>query len=75
MENKELLELLDANFMSTSEAIETLAVSKQCFYSLVTRNKLTKIKKGSCVLYFRYQIEDRKRHQGELRNKYRPYGT
>ncbi|MBC2149682.1 DNA-binding protein [Listeria booriae] len=75
MENKELLELLDANFMSTSEAIEALAVSKQCFHSLVTRNKLTKIKKGSCVLYFRYQIEDRKKHQEELRNKYRPYGT
>ncbi|MBC1554069.1 helix-turn-helix domain-containing protein [Listeria booriae] len=75
MENEQLLEILDAYFLSTREAIDTLEVSKQSFYSLVTRNKITKIQKGSCILYYRHQIEERKSMQHNLREKYRPYNS
>lgn len=48
MENRELLELLDEYFLSTREAIEYLDISRQCFFSLVSRGKINKIKKRIC---------------------------
>lgn len=70
MENKNLLEILDAYFLSTKEAIEYLGVSRQCFFSLVSRGKINKIKKGSVVLYYRHEIENRKLDAFGLRKKY-----
>ncbi|MBC1554020.1 helix-turn-helix domain-containing protein [Listeria booriae] len=70
---KQLRELLDREFLSRQEAIDYLDISKQCFHSLVTRGKITKIKKGSAVLFYRYEIEHRKHIAPELFEKYRPY--
>ncbi|MBC6298930.1 helix-turn-helix domain-containing protein [Listeria booriae] len=70
---KQLRELLDREFLSRQEAIDYLDISKQCFHSLVTRGKITKIKKGSAVLFYRYEIEHRKSIAPELFEKYRPY--
>ncbi|KGL37348.1 hypothetical protein BMT55_11410 [Listeria newyorkensis] len=70
---EELMIFLNREFLSRQEAIEHLGVSKQCFHSLVTRGKITKIKKGSAVLFYRYEIENRKQDAGELRKKYRPF--
>ncbi|EUJ20029.1 DNA-binding protein [Listeria grandensis FSL F6-0971] len=70
---EELLSLLNREFLSRQEAIEHLGISKQCFHSLVTRGKITKIKKGSAVLFYRYEIEIRKQDASGLRKKYRPF--
>ncbi|MBC1457849.1 helix-turn-helix domain-containing protein [Listeria newyorkensis] len=70
MENRELVELLDEYFLSTKEAIEYLEISRQCFFSLVSRGKISKIKKGSVVLYYRHEIENRKVDAEWLRKKY-----
>ncbi|MBC1893170.1 helix-turn-helix domain-containing protein [Listeria booriae] len=70
---KQLRELLDREFLSRQEAIDYLDISKQCFHSLVARGKITKIKKGSAVLFYRYEIEHRKNIAPELFEKYRPY--
>ncbi|MBC1318334.1 helix-turn-helix domain-containing protein [Listeria booriae] len=70
---EELLAFLNREFLSRQEAIDYLEVSKQCFHSLVTRGKITKIKKGSAVLYYRYEIESRKQDASGLRKKYRPF--
>ncbi|EUJ23691.1 helix-turn-helix domain-containing protein [Listeria grandensis] len=70
MENKELLEMLDEYFLSTKEAVEYLDVSRQCFFSLVSRGKINKIKKGSVVLYYRHEIENRKLDAELLRKQY-----
>ncbi|MBC2174197.1 helix-turn-helix domain-containing protein [Listeria booriae] len=69
---EELLAFLNREFLSRQEAIDYLEVSKQCFHSLVTRGKITKIKKGSAVLFYRYEIENRKQDASGLRKKYRP---
>ncbi|MBC6316275.1 helix-turn-helix domain-containing protein [Listeria grandensis] len=70
MENKKLLEMLDEYFLSTKEAVEYLDVSRQCFFSLVSRGKINKIKKGSVVLYYRHEIENRKLDAELLRKQY-----
>ncbi|MBC1937681.1 helix-turn-helix domain-containing protein [Listeria grandensis] len=70
---EELLAFLNREFMSRQEAIDYLEVSKQCFHSLVTRGKITKIKKGSAVLFYRYEIENRQQDSSGLRKKYRPF--
>lgn len=67
------LNLLNHYFMSTKEALDTLQISQQSFHSLINRNKLTRIKKAGVTLYFREEIEGRKRQQEELRRKYRPF--
>ncbi|EUJ42216.1 helix-turn-helix domain-containing protein [Brochothrix campestris] len=46
------VEHLDTVFLSTSEALACLQISKQGFYSLIQRGKITRIKKGSAVLFF-----------------------
>ncbi|MBC1456922.1 helix-turn-helix domain-containing protein [Listeria newyorkensis] len=70
---EELIGFLDREFLSRQEAIEHLNISKQCFHSLVTRGKITKIKKGSAVLFYRHEIESRKTDATLLRKKYRPF--
>nr|WP_222713044.1 helix-turn-helix domain-containing protein [Listeria grandensis] len=67
------MSLLNREFLSRQEAIDHLGISKQCFHSLVNRGKITKIKKGSAVLFYRYEIESRIQDAGKLRKKYRPF--
>ncbi|EUJ45767.1 helix-turn-helix domain-containing protein [Paenilisteria rocourtiae] len=70
---EKLIDLLNREFLSRQEAIEYLGISKQCFHSLVNRGKITKINKGSAVLFYRYEIESRKQDSNMLRKKYRPF--
>ncbi len=53
--------LLNREFLSRQEAIEHLGISKQCLHSLVTRGKITKIKKGplSCFTVTKSKAENR----------------
>ncbi|MBC2024819.1 helix-turn-helix domain-containing protein [Listeria booriae] len=67
------LKVLNDLFLSTQEAIDQLGVSKQCFHSLVARGKIQKIRKGSAVLYYADEINERKHQQPSLRQKYRPF--
>lgn len=64
------IEHLNKVFLSTSEALACLQISKQGFYSLILRGKITRIKKGSAVLFFRDEIEKRKEISPLLRKKY-----
>ncbi|WP_240310386.1 MULTISPECIES: helix-turn-helix domain-containing protein [Listeria] len=73
LSQKEQLDILNQYFLSTAEAMEILAISRQSFYSLINRNKITKIKKGGAVLFFRDEILGRAENQVILRKKYRPY--
>ncbi|WP_185409447.1 helix-turn-helix domain-containing protein [Listeria grandensis] len=70
---KQLRYFLDQEFLSRQEAIDYLEISKQCFHSLVNRGKITRIKKGSAVLFYRYEIEHRKEISPELLEKYRSF--
>ncbi|MBC1493213.1 DNA-binding protein [Listeria booriae] len=70
---EELLAFLNREFLSRQEAIDYLEVFKQCFHSLVTRGKITKIKKESAVLFYRHEIESRKQDASGFRKKYRPF--
>ncbi len=73
LSQKEQMDILNQYFLSTAEAMEILAISRQSFYSLINRNKITKIKKGGAVLFFRDEILGRAEKQVILRKKYRPY--
>ncbi|MBC1935849.1 helix-turn-helix domain-containing protein [Listeria grandensis] len=70
---QQLLDFLNEEFLSRQEAIDYLDISKQCFHSLVSRGKITRIKKGSAVLFYRHEIENRKAITPELWRKYRPF--
>lgn len=70
---KEQLQLLDNYFLSTTEALAILSISKQHFYSLIHRDKITKVKKGGAILFFKEEIIARANAQNQLRQKYRPY--
>lgn len=69
------LDLLDQYFVSTNEALDMLQISRQSFYSLINRKKITRVKKGGAVLYFRDEIMTRMSNQVWLREKYRPFET
>ncbi|KMT61433.1 hypothetical protein X560_0013 [Listeria fleischmannii 1991] len=69
----EQLEILNQYFVSTTEALEILGISRQSFYSLINRKKITKIKKDGAILFFRDEIVERSSRQQNLRKKYRPY--
>ncbi|MBC1551408.1 helix-turn-helix domain-containing protein [Listeria booriae] len=73
LSRKEQLEMLDRYFLSTTEAINMLQISRQNFYSLISRNKITRIKKDGAVLFFKDEILDRLSNQPMLRTKYRPF--
>ncbi|MBC1435754.1 helix-turn-helix domain-containing protein [Paenilisteria rocourtiae] len=73
LNRKEQRQLLDNYFLSTTEALAILRISKQNFYSLIHRDKITKIKKDGAVLFFREEIIARAKTQNHLRQKYRPY--
>ncbi|MBC1372868.1 helix-turn-helix domain-containing protein [Listeria booriae] len=73
LNRKEQRQLLDNYFLSTTEALAILRISKQNFYSLIHRDKITKIKKGGAILFFKEEILARANAQNQLRQKYRPY--
>ncbi|MBC2177769.1 helix-turn-helix domain-containing protein [Listeria booriae] len=70
---EEQRQLLDSYFLSTAEALAILCISKQNFYSLIHRDKITKVKKGGAILFFKEEIVARASAQNRLRQKYRPY--
>ncbi|MBC1605350.1 helix-turn-helix domain-containing protein [Listeria rocourtiae] len=70
---QELYLVLAKYFFTTSEAIEYLGINRNTFYSLVSRGKITKIKKSGVVLYPRFQVVARKNEMNFLQSKYRPY--
>jgi len=70
---EELLEILEKEFLSTSEAIEVLGITKSAFMSLVKRNKLEQINKGGVKLYLKRDVQQRLEEQEGLRKKFRPY--
>lgn len=73
LSRKEQLETLNYYFLSTTEAINMLQISRQNFYSLISRNKITRIKKDGAVLFFKDEILERLNNQPMLRTKYRPF--
>ncbi|MBC1291296.1 helix-turn-helix domain-containing protein [Listeria booriae] len=73
LNRKEQRQLLDNYFLSTTEALAILRISKQNFYSLIHRDKITKIKKDGAILFFKEEILARANTQNQLRQKYRPY--
>ncbi|MBC2674519.1 helix-turn-helix domain-containing protein [Listeria booriae] len=73
MEKKKALVLLEKYFLTTEETAVLLGISKQALSSLVKRGKLDRIEKGKISLFFKDDVERRKREQSELRRKYRPY--
>ncbi|MBC1946174.1 helix-turn-helix domain-containing protein [Listeria booriae] len=73
LNRKEQRQLLDNYFLSTTEALAILRISKQNFYSLIHRDKITKIKKDGAILFFKEEILARANAQNQLRQKYRPY--
>ncbi|MBC1458793.1 helix-turn-helix domain-containing protein [Listeria newyorkensis] len=73
LNKQEQRQLLDHYFLSTTEALAILCISKQNFYSLIHRDKITKVKKDGAVLFFKEEIMARAYEQNQLRQKYRPY--
>ncbi|MBC2309291.1 helix-turn-helix domain-containing protein [Listeria booriae] len=73
MEKKKALVLLEKYFLTTEETAVFLGISKQALSSLVKRGKLDRIEKGKISLFFKDDVERRRREQSELRRKYRPY--
>lgn len=73
LNRKQQRQLLDNYFLSTTEALAILRISKQNFYSLIHRDKITKIKKDGATLFFKEEILARANAQNQLRQKYRPY--
>ncbi|WP_187136446.1 helix-turn-helix domain-containing protein [Listeria grandensis] len=73
LSREEQLEMLNHYFFSTTEALDVLQISRQNFYSLIYRNKITRIKKDGAVLFFKDEILERLNKQPMLRTKYRPF--
>ncbi|WP_185410656.1 helix-turn-helix domain-containing protein [Listeria grandensis] len=73
LSRKEQVEMLNHYFFSTKEALNVLQISRQNFYSLIYRNKITRIKKDGAVLFFKDEILERLNKQPMLRTKYRPF--
>ncbi|SEO06678.1 hypothetical protein SAMN04489762_3399 [Terribacillus saccharophilus] len=70
---EQLLEILENEFLSTSEAYEMLGITKPAFMSLVKRGKIEQIDKRGAKLYLKRDIMQRLEEQGSLRKKFRPY--
>lgn len=71
--NEQLLEILNTQFLSTTEACEILGITKAAFTSLVRRGKIEQIDKRGAKLYLKRDIVRRLEEQDSLRKKYRPY--
>lgn len=70
---EQLLEILENEFLSTTEAMELLGISKPAFSSLVKRGKINQIDKRGAKLYLKRDIMQRLEEQEQLRKKFRPY--
>ncbi len=67
MDREELIKLIKDSVMESAEVLEYLGISKQRLSNLNAQGKLIAIKKG---IYLRQDVEERKKEQGELREKY-----
>ncbi|AIF68377.1 hypothetical protein GZ22_18235 (plasmid) [Terribacillus saccharophilus] len=70
---EQLLEILENEFLSTTEAYEMLGITKPAFMSLVKRRKIEQIDKRGAKLYLKQDIMQRLEEQDSLRKKFRPY--
>lgn len=67
MTREELIKIIQDNTMESSEVIEYLGISKQRLCDMNRQGKLIAIKKG---IYLKMDVENRKKDQDELREKY-----
>jgi len=73
---EELKAFIKEYVMTTSEVLEYLGIKRPALNSLIHRGKLKPIKQEKAVtLFFREDIEARKREADQLKKKYRPYDT
>lgn len=70
MNREDLIKLIQENTMDSAEVVEYLGISKQRLSDMNRQGKLIAIKKG---IYLKCDVEERKKEQDELRQKYRPY--
>lgn len=67
IDREDLIKLIQANTMDSSEVVEYLGISKQRLSDMNRTGKLVAVKKG---IYLRQDVEARKDEQDELREKY-----
>ncbi|MFP7171963.1 DNA-binding protein [Terribacillus halophilus] len=74
-ENKEqLIQFLQQNVLTSSEAIEFLGITRGRLSQLIKSEKIVPVKRsGKDSWFLREDLEVRKTVQPELREKYRPY--
>jgi hypothetical protein len=71
---EELLTFISQEVLTTSEAIKFLEISRQRMSKLINDGKVIPIKKlRGDSLFFRADIEEKKKELEQLRKKYRPY--
>ncbi|WP_217366458.1 helix-turn-helix domain-containing protein [Brevibacillus sp. MS2.2] len=65
---------IQGNVMTTSEVLDYLKISRPGLKDLIDRGKLAPLKEEKATrLFFRADVEARKREADELKKKYRPY--
>ncbi|MBY6846679.1 DNA-binding protein [Clostridium botulinum] len=67
MTREELIKIIQDNTMGSVEVAKYLGISRQRLSSLNTEGKLVAIKKG---IYLKQDVEERKKIQGDLREKF-----
>ncbi|MDU4597592.1 MAG: DNA-binding protein [Clostridium sporogenes] len=67
MTREELIKIIQDNTMDSVEVAKYLGISRQRLSSLNTDGKLVAVKKG---IYLKKDVEERKRIQGNLREKF-----
>ncbi|KRU29348.1 hypothetical protein VT91_09620 [Clostridium sporogenes] len=67
MTREELIKIIQNNTMDSVEVAKYLGISRQRLSSLNTEGKLVAIKKG---IYLKQDVEERKKIQGDLREKF-----
>ncbi|EGT5649346.1 MULTISPECIES: helix-turn-helix domain-containing protein [Clostridium] len=67
MTREELIKIIQDNTMDSVEVAKYLGISRQRLSSLNTEGKLVAIKKG---IYLKKDVENRKKIQGDLREKF-----
>ncbi len=70
----ELQRFITDEIMTTPEALEYLGITRQALSSLIQRGKLKPIKEYKTArIFFKTDLEERKKEVKELNKKYQPY--
>ncbi|WP_420870474.1 helix-turn-helix domain-containing protein [Halalkalibacterium halodurans] len=71
---QELLEFVSREVLTTSEATKFLGITRQRMSKLINDGKIVPVKKlRGDSLFFREDLEQKKKELEQLRKKYRPY--